>query len=110
LAPKPSGRKTFAWNGSRGPQVRIEPKLEWTLFGFSLNAFLFFFPFGCAELRPAEVYFQMHLLARQSAAAVSQQNQLVETMQSPELWLLRAIHLNPSCPRYWKALLQQIYV
>lgn len=62
------------------------------------------------ELRPAEVYFQMHLLARQSSAAVSQQNQLVETIQSPELWLLRAIHLNPSCPRYWKALLQQIYV
>ncbi|XP_035819938.1 tetratricopeptide repeat protein SKI3 isoform X3 [Zea mays] len=62
------------------------------------------------ELRPAEVYFQMHLLSRQSSAAVSQQNQLVETIQSPELWLLRAIHLNPSCPRYWKALLQQIYV
>jgi len=80
------------------------------LFGFSLNALLFLFPFGCAELRPAEVYFQMHLLARQSAAAVSQQNQLVETMQSPELWLLRAIHLNPSCPRYWKALLQQMDV
>ncbi|PUZ40261.1 hypothetical protein GQ55_9G410100 [Panicum hallii var. hallii] len=58
------------------------------------------------ELRPAEVYFQMHLLARQSAAAASQQNQLVETMQSPESWLLRAIHLNPSCSRYWKALLQ----
>lgn len=58
------------------------------------------------ELRPAEVYFQMHLLARQSAAAVSQQNQLVETMQSPERWLLRAIHLNPSCSRYWKVLLQ----
>ncbi|XP_066384394.1 tetratricopeptide repeat protein SKI3-like isoform X2 [Miscanthus floridulus] len=62
------------------------------------------------ELRPAEVYFQMHLLARQSAAAASQQNQLVETTQSPELWLLRAIHLNPSCPRYWKALLQQMDV
>ncbi|XP_062200574.1 tetratricopeptide repeat protein SKI3 isoform X2 [Phragmites australis] len=58
------------------------------------------------ELRPAEVYFQMHLLARQSAAAASQQNQLVETMQSPERWLLRAVHLNPSCSRYWKALLQ----
>ncbi|KAF8728036.1 hypothetical protein HU200_018610 [Digitaria exilis] len=58
------------------------------------------------ELRPAEVYFQMHLLARQSAGAASQQNQLVETMQSPEMWLLRAIHLSPSCSRYWKALLQ----
>ncbi|CAL4923688.1 unnamed protein product [Urochloa decumbens] len=58
------------------------------------------------ELRPAEVYFQMHLLARQSAAAASQQNQLVETIQNPESWLLRAIHLNPSCSRYWKALMQ----
>ncbi|KAJ1296360.1 hypothetical protein BS78_01G294600 [Paspalum vaginatum] len=58
------------------------------------------------ELRPAEVYFQMHLLARQSEAAKSQQKQLVETLQSPERWLLRAIHLNPSCSRYWRALLQ----
>ncbi|KAL6906440.1 hypothetical protein ACP4OV_004041 [Aristida adscensionis] len=61
------------------------------------------------EMRPAEVYFQMHLLARQSSAATSQQNQQVETMQSPERWLLRAIHLNPSCFRYWKALLQLMY-
>ncbi|TVU31784.1 hypothetical protein EJB05_23485 [Eragrostis curvula] len=62
------------------------------------------------ELRPAEVYFQMHLLAGQSSAATSQQNQLMETLQSPERWLLRAIHLNPSCSRYWKALLQLMYV
>jgi superkiller protein 3 len=47
----------------------------------------------------------MHLLARQSAAAASKQNQLVEMTQSPESWLLRAIHLNPSCSRYWKALM-----
>ncbi|KAL5225280.1 hypothetical protein ABZP36_011919 [Zizania latifolia] len=62
------------------------------------------------ELRPAELYFQMHLLARQSSTVASQQNQLVETMQAPERWLLRAIHLNPSCSRYWTALLQPVYV
>uniref|UniRef100_A0A0E0IW20 Protein kinase domain-containing protein n=1 Tax=Oryza nivara TaxID=4536 RepID=A0A0E0IW20_ORYNI len=62
------------------------------------------------ELRPAELYFQMHLLATQSSAATSQQNQLVETMQTPEKWLLRAIHLNPSCSRYWTALMQLVYV
>ncbi|XP_052134497.1 tetratricopeptide repeat protein SKI3 isoform X1 [Oryza glaberrima] len=62
------------------------------------------------ELRPAELYFQMHLLATQSNAATSQQNQLVETMQTPEKWLLRAIHLNPSCSRYWTALMQLVYV
>lgn len=66
------------------------------------------------ELRPAELYFQMHLLASQStAAAAPQQKQqplLPETMQSPGAWLLRAIHQNPSCSRYWKALQQVVYV
>jgi superkiller protein 3 len=52
----------------------------------------------------------MHLLARQSSVTSFEQNQLVETMQSPERWLLRAIHLNPSCSRYWKALLQLVDV
>ncbi|CAM0956281.1 unnamed protein product [Alopecurus aequalis] len=65
------------------------------------------------ELRPAELYFQMYLLASQSTAAAApqqKQQQLVETMQSPGAWLLRAIHQNPSCSRYWKALLQPVYV
>jgi superkiller protein 3 len=53
----------------------------------------------------------MHLLASQSAAAAAApQQKLVETMQSPGAWLLRAIHQNPSCPRYWKALQQLVYV
>uniref|UniRef100_A0A6V7QSG7 Tetratricopeptide repeat protein SKI3 n=1 Tax=Ananas comosus var. bracteatus TaxID=296719 RepID=A0A6V7QSG7_ANACO len=54
-------------------------------------------------MRPAELYFQMHLLAMQSSA-VSGQHSGVESSQSPERWLLRAIHLNPSCLRYWKVL------
>ncbi|VAH17868.1 unnamed protein product [Triticum turgidum subsp. durum] len=66
------------------------------------------------ELRPAELYFQMHLLASQSTAVATgpQQKkvQLLETMQSPGAWLLRAIHQNPSCSRYWKALLQLVCV
>lgn len=56
-----------------------------------------------AELRPAELYFQMHLLARQFNA-VSNQHSGIESMHSPKNWVLQAIHLNPSCLRYWKIL------
>ncbi|XP_064982269.1 tetratricopeptide repeat protein SKI3-like isoform X2 [Musa acuminata AAA Group] len=56
-----------------------------------------------AERRPAELYFQMHLLARQSST-VSNQDSGVGSTQSPERWILRAIHLNPSCLRYWRIL------
>lgn len=56
-----------------------------------------------AETRPAELYFQMHLLARQSNARPDQRA-MIESWQSSERWILRAIHLNPSCLRYWKVL------
>ncbi|KAF9626718.1 hypothetical protein IFM89_038892 [Coptis chinensis] len=53
------------------------------------------------EMRPAELYFQMHLLARkQKTRSDSSSN----VDQSPKRWILRAIHLNPSCLRYWKLL------
>ncbi|KAM0941484.1 putative tetratricopeptide-like helical domain superfamily [Dioscorea sansibarensis] len=55
------------------------------------------------EMRPAELYFQMSLLARQPNKG-SNQNSNVELSQSSEKWLLRAIHLNPSCLRYWRVL------
>lgn len=55
-----------------------------------------------AEMRPAELFFQMHLLARQTKA--SSDSSRVEFCQSPEKWVLRAIHTNPSCMRYWKVL------
>ncbi|XP_024020114.1 tetratricopeptide repeat protein SKI3 isoform X1 [Morus notabilis] len=54
------------------------------------------------EMRPAELFFQMHLLARQSRAGPDSSN--VECCQSPQRWVLRAIHTNPSCVRYWKVL------
>ncbi|KAM0878422.1 hypothetical protein ACQ4PT_034890 [Festuca glaucescens] len=89
-------------DGSLGSKAKWEKnlRLEW-----------FSWP---PELRPAELYFQMHLLASQSTAVgAPQQKQqflLPETMQSPGAWLLRAIHQNPSCSRYWKALQQLVYV
>ncbi|XP_068305808.1 tetratricopeptide repeat protein SKI3 [Pyrus communis] len=54
------------------------------------------------EMRPAELFFQMHLLAKQSKA--SPQSSSVEFCQSPQRWVLRAIHTNPSCMRYWTVL------
>ncbi|XP_015574671.1 tetratricopeptide repeat protein SKI3 isoform X1 [Ricinus communis] len=55
------------------------------------------------EMRPAELFFQMHLLARQSEAGFDSSSNL-ELCQSPQKWVLRAIHTNPSCLRYWKVL------
>lgn len=55
------------------------------------------------EMRPAELFFQMHLLARQSKSDPKSPSN-VEFCQSPEKWVLRAIHTNPSCIRYWKVL------
>nr|XP_011464990.1 PREDICTED: tetratricopeptide repeat protein 37 [Fragaria vesca subsp. vesca] len=54
------------------------------------------------EMRPAELFFQMHLLAKQSKASTDTSS--IEFCQSPQGWVLRAIHTNPSCMRYWKAL------
>lgn len=50
-------------------------------------------------MRPAEVYFQMHILARESEDSSG-----IENCQTPEKWVLRAIHTNPSCMRYWNVL------
>ncbi|KAF5747268.1 tetratricopeptide repeat protein 37-like [Tripterygium wilfordii] len=55
------------------------------------------------EMRPAEVYFLMHLLAKESKGKADHPSN-VESCQSPEKWVIRAIHTNPSCIRYWKAL------
>ncbi|XP_042507077.1 tetratricopeptide repeat protein SKI3 [Macadamia integrifolia] len=55
------------------------------------------------EMRPAELYFQMYLLAMQLKAG-SDSASNIESYQSPKRWVLRAIHLNPSCLRYWKVL------
>ncbi|KFK42085.1 hypothetical protein AALP_AA2G209100 [Arabis alpina] len=55
------------------------------------------------EMRPAEVYFQMHLLGLQSEGRPETASG-IENCQSPEKWVLRAIHTNPSCSRYWNVL------
>lgn len=54
-------------------------------------------------MRPAEVYFQMHILARQSEDRPETASG-IENYQSPEKWVVRAIHTDPSCLRYWKVL------
>ncbi|XP_038898489.1 tetratricopeptide repeat protein SKI3 isoform X3 [Benincasa hispida] len=54
------------------------------------------------DMRSAELLFQMHLLAKQSKVGSDQSR--VELCQSPLRWVLRAIHVNPSCMRYWKVL------
>ncbi|KAJ1687174.1 hypothetical protein LUZ63_018564 [Rhynchospora breviuscula] len=62
------------------------------------------------EMRPAELYFQMHLLASKNAASgIAGQKQGVEFTQSPEQWLLHAVHMNPSCKRYWRVLVMLFY-
>ncbi|MQM18254.1 hypothetical protein Taro_051242 [Colocasia esculenta] len=53
-----------------------------------------------ADVRPAELYFQMHFIAGRWSRGYSG----VESSQTPERWVLRAIHINPSSMRYWKAL------
>lgn len=55
------------------------------------------------ELRPAELFFQMHLLAKESEGS-SDSSSRIESCQSPLQWVSRAIHTNPSCSRYWKVL------
>lgn len=57
------------------------------------------------EIRPAELLFQMHLLARrltEGSGAISN----LDPSTSPLRWILQAIHMNPSCLRYWRALLK----
>uniref|UniRef100_A0A3Q7GC85 Uncharacterized protein n=1 Tax=Solanum lycopersicum TaxID=4081 RepID=A0A3Q7GC85_SOLLC len=56
-------------------------------------------------IRPAELFFQMHLLARRlTEGSVAMSN--LEPSTSPLRWILQAIHINPSCLRYWRALLK----
>ncbi|XP_017258604.1 tetratricopeptide repeat protein SKI3 isoform X2 [Daucus carota subsp. sativus] len=53
------------------------------------------------ELRPAELFLQMHLLSKLS---VSDSTSTLEFRKSSLKWILQAIHMNPSCFRYWKVL------
>ncbi|GAB4861706.1 hypothetical protein Ancab_036959 [Ancistrocladus abbreviatus] len=60
-----------------------------------------------AVMKPAEIYFQMYLLAKQSTDG-SQPSSSADGNEIPQRWILKAIHLNPSCSRYWKALLNYV--
>ncbi|KAM7253000.1 hypothetical protein ACFE04_025618 [Oxalis oulophora] len=55
------------------------------------------------EMRPAELYLQMHLLATWSKGGPDYMSRVVSS-KSPLKWVLHAIHTNPSCSRYWKVL------
>ncbi|XP_029125489.1 tetratricopeptide repeat protein SKI3 isoform X1 [Cajanus cajan] len=56
-----------------------------------------------SEMKPAELYFQMHLLARQSKVDPNAASSM-EFSETPQRWVIRAIHINPSCMRYWRVL------
>ncbi|XP_073289735.1 tetratricopeptide repeat protein SKI3 isoform X1 [Primulina huaijiensis] len=56
-----------------------------------------------SEMRPAELLFQMHLLSRQLKDC-SESSSIRDSGGSSLKWMLRAIHVNPSCLRYWKLL------
>ncbi|CAN4093790.1 unnamed protein product [Withania somnifera] len=57
------------------------------------------------EIRPAELFFQMHLLASRMIECPTGISNL-ESSTSPLRWILQAIHMNPSCLRYWRGLLK----
>lgn len=59
-----------------------------------------------ADMKPAELLFQMHLLAEGSRAMSASDKGWPECSKSSRSWLLLALHLNPSCSRYWEALKQ----
>lgn len=55
------------------------------------------------EMRPGEIFLQMHLLSRQLQDGNYSGSRTINGKNSLR-WILQAIHLNPSCLRYWKAL------
>jgi superkiller protein 3 len=57
-------------------------------------------------MKPAELLFQMHLLAERSKAMSASDKDRPECSKSSRSWLLLALHLNPSSLRYWEALKQ----
>ncbi|GAV65799.1 TPR_1 domain-containing protein/TPR_11 domain-containing protein [Cephalotus follicularis] len=77
--------------GSIGSKERWEKnlRLEWSAWS--------------PEMRHAELFFQMHLLARWSKAGSDHISRVVSSRR-PREWVLHAIHTNPSCWRYWKVL------
>lgn len=56
-----------------------------------------------ADYKPAELCFQMGILGKVSKVSNSE---IPDTVQSPRVWFRRAVHINPSCARYWTMLQQ----
>ncbi|PWA55302.1 tetratricopeptide repeat (TPR)-like superfamily protein [Artemisia annua] len=56
------------------------------------------------EMRPSEIYLQMHLLLKPSEYGGTDTTSITKHQKNPLRWIHQAIHLNPSCSRYWKAL------
>lgn len=54
-------------------------------------------------MRPSELYLQMHLLLGPSEDGIYSPS-TTKHQRNPMRWILQAIHMNPSCSRYWKAL------
>lgn len=58
------------------------------------------------EYKPAELYFQMGLLAKISKVTNLGALEVPDSFESPRAWFRRAVHINPSCARYWTMLHQ----
>ncbi|KAM0061737.1 putative tetratricopeptide-like helical domain superfamily [Helianthus debilis subsp. tardiflorus] len=56
------------------------------------------------EMRPAEIFLQMQLLLGPLDDSMHSASRTKHYQKNPLRWILQAIHLNPSCSRYWKAL------
>ncbi|CAM8985822.1 unnamed protein product [Rhodiola kirilowii] len=55
------------------------------------------------ETKPAELFFQMHLVAKSVEQRKIDAGSL-GSQQGALKWAIRAIHLNPACSRYWNVL------
>lgn len=62
-----------------------------------------FFDCVFTEDRPAELYYQMGLLADQFKDTSQAGMHAPESLRSKRSWMQRAVHTNPTCFRYWAA-------
>ncbi|KAI7733146.1 hypothetical protein M8C21_013299, partial [Ambrosia artemisiifolia] len=56
------------------------------------------------ERRPSEIFLQMHLLLGPLDNDIHSASRTKSYQKNPLRWILQAIHLNPACSRYWRAL------
>ncbi|KAG8386967.1 hypothetical protein BUALT_Bualt03G0203700 [Buddleja alternifolia] len=75
-------------------EASLGSKAKWEI---NLRDEFFSWPPG---MKPAELLFQMHLLSKSSSS--------LDFSGTSLRCILRAIHMNPSCSRYWKFLLKDV--